>query len=1525
MALRRYFGKISFLDIGNLVGHNGELVIDEATDKIYIMDGINPGGHEIANVSANLNLEYTNVSPAINSAYTLGTSAYRWNNLYVNDSNFFGNLHIDTYINPDKGLNNWGNLQINANKLYANRLYAQTDISTDGTLSANIISANGFIEINTTNFSGYTFSGLGNGTTGLIHANVGSIPTIYLAANGNPSLTTYANGYNTVGGYTQFYSNVYITGNNVTIPNYTTIGLLPSFNPANARFTYVDSVNSYSQVLLQNKSNGTSASGDIVVTADNGSDSSYYIDLGINSSTFSGGGGLDAANDGYLLVEGGKLVVATLTANKDIVFAIGGDSASNEVGRFKTGELNLKGNVIPAANVTYSLGNVNYQWQDLYLSNSSIYMGGVPLQYNGSALTIGGQVLGNSAVSSYLNTNSQISFQNIAASGNVTIQGNLIVNGNTTTVSTQNLIINDNIIYIANANPSYTLDIGFAGHFTAGTYQHTGLVRQASSNVWKLFSNVSAEPGNTVDFTNAVYDAIQTGAITSPTITDIYSNLGSLTSNASTQASNLASLTTNAASQASDISTLYTNAATQASNLGAIVGGTVTHANLITTGGLYWSNGVSALTSASTYGNTQVSAYYVANTVATSNVQILRNGNIRLPTGATINESSGNGYLTLNPNTSADALAGVVIGGSGYLLSPNGTRNAVLNYNAVNGQMGIYVLNVYGNQQNAIVNGGSNNYGNIGSISTFFGNAFVSNIYSQNYLYPNGTSILSGVSGTYGNTQVGYYLNSNLISSTISITGNVIANAHYGNSFLYSNGVSILTGISGTYGNTQVGAYLPTYTGNIGSLATGNLIPTANTTYYLGNSTLYWANAYANNFNAATQLATPKIQFTVGGSQILEDNSLDLAIIGPYQVSIKPNGVYQYTFNNTGSLSGPGGIFVYANGAVYGNVIATGVYWSNGVAYSSGSGTYGNTQVGYYLNSNLISSTISVTGNVIANAHYGNSFLYSNGVSILSGISGSGTPSGGNTMIQFANSGSFGGSTYLQYNYISGNLVSNSTTTSTSTTTGAIVVGGGVGIGGALTVGGNVSAGNVNVTANVNAANINVTGNLTYGNISTTGNVTAGYLITTGTGGNITGANYVIASNFTATGTANVGNVITTSGVYWANGVAYSSGSGTYGNTEVAAYLPTYAGNVNAAFFNGNGYYLTGLTGANYSNTNVASYILGNITVGNIVTSGGGQLSGYITGVLGANTPNTVVATTVTTSSGGQHIGYFTGALGANTPNTVVATTVTTSSGGQHIGYHTGAIGANTANTGAFTTISATGNITATTANVYAANIVGNTAVYGATFKYSNGAAYDGTYSNSNVASYLPTYTGNVGAGNLIGTSSNVTITASANVWTFDNTGNLTLPNLSSVYVLGANTNGNININTVGTGSVNITGNLVANTAGFNVGYLNIPQVAFTANATIAATDSGKHYYSTLSTANTLTISNNAVTSWQVGTSISIVNGGSGTMTIAPGSGVTLYLAGNSSSASRTLSSYGMATILNVAANVWYINGSGLA
>jgi hypothetical protein len=126
------------------------------------------------------------------------------------------------------------------------------------------------------------------------------------------------------------------------------------------------------------------------------------------------------------------------------------------------------------------------------------------------------------------------------------------------------------------------------------------------------------------------------------------------------------------------------------------------------------------------------------------------------------------------------------------------------------------------------------------------------------------------------------------------------------------------------------------------------------------------------------------------------------------------------------------------------------------------------------------------------------------------------------------------------------------------------------------------------------------------------------------------------------------------------------------------------------------------------------------------------------------------------------------------------------------------------------------------------------------------------------------------------------------------------------------------------TGDLTAVGNISGNTAGYAIGYRDIPQISFTGNATIATTDAGKHYYSTQSSNYILTIANNASEGFQVGAAISIVNQGTGNITIAQGSGVTLYLAGNATSGNRTLSTFGMATIMKVATDTWFINGTGV-
>jgi hypothetical protein len=67
----------------------------------------------------------------------------------------------------------------------------------------------------------------------------------------------------------------------------------------------------YTQINLKNTNSGSNASTDLVITADNGTEGVHYIDLGINSSTYTGGL-VGYENDAYLLNVGKDLYVGTV-------------------------------------------------------------------------------------------------------------------------------------------------------------------------------------------------------------------------------------------------------------------------------------------------------------------------------------------------------------------------------------------------------------------------------------------------------------------------------------------------------------------------------------------------------------------------------------------------------------------------------------------------------------------------------------------------------------------------------------------------------------------------------------------------------------------------------------------------------------------------------------------------------------------------------------------------------------------------------------------------------------------------------------------------------------------------------------------------------------------------------------------------------------------------------------------------------------------------------------------------------------
>jgi hypothetical protein len=114
-----------------------------------------------------------------------------------------------------------------------------------------------------------------------------------------------------------------------------------------------------------------------------------------------------------------------------------------------------------------------------------------------------------------IHVNSSLSITDLALSGNLTVSGTL------TTIDTNNLTIEDPLIKVANGNSTDLVDVGLYGVYTNGGTRYTGLFRDASDGVFKLFTGLETEPTTTVDTGGVGYGMatlkayLDSGALTS--------------------------------------------------------------------------------------------------------------------------------------------------------------------------------------------------------------------------------------------------------------------------------------------------------------------------------------------------------------------------------------------------------------------------------------------------------------------------------------------------------------------------------------------------------------------------------------------------------------------------------------------------------------------------------------------------------------------------------------------------------------------------------------------------------------------------------------------------------------------------------------------------------------------------------------------------------------------------------------------------------------------------------------------------
>ena len=452
------------------------------------------------------------------------------------------------------------------------------------------------------------------------------------------------------------------------------------------------------------------------------------------------------------------------TANIQSVLTVGAvtpnNSISSTTGSFIVyGGAGIGGNVYAGGNIYANTSGTTTTVANLITTSGLFWANGV----NALSPSYGNtQMLANLATAT-INTTGTISTTNPAnatglgtgaltvSQGGASVYQDLWVGGNIyanalNTVTTSILSIQDPLLYLA-SQPTYpyNYELGFYGHFVGGpanVYAHTGFVRNHVDNTWYLFSNIPEPTGNTINLASAniVYDTLKLGNVTTT---------------------------------------------------GNIVAtGTASVGNLITTSGLFWANGVNALSPS--YGNTQM----LANLSATGNP-------ITIGSNLTVN-----GNLLVN-NTLQSRLGGNVIITANSLVLNNGLTAITLITQTATG-------NLYTSAPTVAISAPTSQFGGIqATANANIGVVFIGNITSQGSNYTPGQILtMVGLANTYSNATFTITSTGNGVGGSGNVTSISLLTAG-SLPFAPANPVSFTvntgggTGIQANlyYGVTQLGLY----------------------------------------------------------------------------------------------------------------------------------------------------------------------------------------------------------------------------------------------------------------------------------------------------------------------------------------------------------------------------------------------------------------------------------------------------------------------------------------------------------------------------------------------------------------------------------------------------------------------------------------------------------------------------------------------------------------------------------------------
>jgi hypothetical protein len=754
-----------------------------------------------------------------------------------------------------------------------------------------------------------------------------------------------------------------------------------------------------------------------------------------------------------------------------------------------------------------------------------------------------------------------------------------------------------------------------------------------------------------------------------------------------------------------------------------------------------------------------------------------------------------------------------------------------------------------------------------------------------NVIFANGNIVINKLDGTAATGHI--YANGTFLTGILANSfSNGISNAQ-----LYSN-ANLQLGLGG-FANTVIFANKSQTAGNV-ILANGNIVLAnldGNFFFGNGNTLTGMVRLAANASNLIIYGANGNIGVSVNNvaNTVLFANSAD----GSGNVMITKGNIY------IGNVSGATGALQY--GYIFGN----GAFLT-GVATSTIPNTVANTSGGLK-GSNII---VRLDGNIeFSTGGTSNTVVFAN-KAIAGGSQANSINTRGSIAVDGDNGASADGYIHANGYFLKGvaNMM-NGTSNISIRKDGNIVVGA-VGVANVLNINGTTVTANANLVftsgGGANISNVNfITANYFFGDGSFLGNVTRGNAI-------INGNSKVVIPTANSDISFDVGGH--TNVVRIAN---LTSGSGNVIISNGNILINNSTGVVGAGYIFANGAYLTGVGTSSSGNLSVTGNVVattfyGNLIGGNInlgsnlfVTTGNANIGNvYITG--NVNSANISVNGNVFSNGAvignslvSAEVGTELSVIARNQPTFFPVTGLSAAAGTDvHV---TGADGSITRITqdafGTGTYVAFTGRTARGTAGGTTGTIGGDILTQFTARGYVSGTLQFGTVSTGRLdftaaQDFNDTSRGTNAA---IYTTANGSITPTATAL-FDNNGNL-----------------------------RITGNIIGNVNGANIGYRDVPQLALSGATTLPIDAAGKHYYYTSSGNTTITIPASGTTNFPIGTAVTLVNLGLGNIVVNRATtGVLLYLSGNGTVSNRAVANVGMATLLKVNTDTWFINGANV-